>query len=181
MKAHPHSAGSRCSEVWSPAPPPSVRTGFGRSGTARTLRREAKWSSWPSVPARRGAFPLFLPCSTCRWLMLPQRASDPLAVTPLCPSGLLCVPTLPGNPLELERSPPGATVGPRRDVTTVEGVVEGRPTNPGLQCRSWHSVGCHFPAGGARDARVCWEDLVCTDPSYEAGFSRLQRRLQAGE
>lgn len=53
VKAHPHSAVSRCSEVWSPAPPPSARTVSGRSGTARTLWREAKWSSPPSAPARR--------------------------------------------------------------------------------------------------------------------------------
>lgn len=151
VKAHPHSAVSRCSEVWSPAPPPSARTGSGRSGTARTLWREAKWSNPLSVPARRVAFPRLLPCSTCRWLMVPRHASGLLAATPRRPSGLLCVPTHPGNQPELGRSRPGATVDPRRDVTMVDGEAEGLPNDLGLQCCSWHSVGCHFPAGGTRD------------------------------
>lgn len=49
-RAHPRSAGSRCSGVWSPAPPPSARTGFGLSGTARTLRGETRWRSCSVTP-----------------------------------------------------------------------------------------------------------------------------------
>lgn len=140
VQAHPHSAVSRCSEVWSPALPPSVRTGSGHSGTARTLGREARWSSRPppppSPPRRHpvGA-PAHssLPCSTWRWLMAPCVGST--RRDPLAPGGLLCVPTLRGNRPEPERSRPLATVGPGRDVTTT---IEGRQIEalvPGDSCR----------------------------------------------
>ena len=69
VRAHPRSAGSRCFGVWSPAPPPSARTGSGLSGTARTLRGWGERHGAAAVPAVPAASPVgaprALPCNTC--------------------------------------------------------------------------------------------------------------------
>lgn len=125
VQAHPHSAVSRCSEVWSPALPPSVRTGSGHSGTSRTLGREARWSNRAPPPRRHpvGATAhSSLPCSTWRWLMAP-RVGFTLRATLWPLADCFCVPKLRGNRPEPERRRPLATVGPGRDVTTM---IEGR-------------------------------------------------------
>lgn len=97
VQAHLHSAVSRCSEVWSLAPPPSARIGSGHSGTARTLRRQRQGGaagpqSHPVEAPVHGS----LPCSTCRWLMAPRMGfalHDPSA-----PCGTaLCI-HAPGQP-----------------------------------------------------------------------------------
>lgn len=146
MKAHPHSAVSRCSGVWSPAPPPSAQTGSGRSGTARTLAAPAA-GSWC-----RGA---------CR-----VRSPRPLNV----PRDCSVYPHSWATSRNRNAAVLSQQLSPRHDITMVDGVVEGRPDKLGLQCCSRQSVGCHFPVGGAQGARVSREDLVYADPSTRQGF-----------
>lgn len=122
VQAHPHSAVSRCSEVWSPALLPSVRTGSGHSGTSRTLGREARWSNRPP-----GAIPSGRP-PTAPYLAAPgagswRRVWGSHSATLWPPADCFCVPKLRGNRPEPERRRPLATVGPGRDVTTM---IEGR-------------------------------------------------------
>lgn len=134
VKAHPHSAVSQCCEVWSPAPPPSARTGSGRSGTARTLWTEAKWSSPPSAPARRtGRLPT---APTLQHLPLAHGAAACVGSSRRDPSTslgtALCTHTLGQQARTGTKPSPPATVGPCRDVTVVAGVAEGGPDIPVL-------------------------------------------------
>lgn len=116
--AHPRSAASRCFGVWSPAPPPSARTGSGLSGTARTLR--GGWgggrhgaAGGPTVPAgaprrqpRRGApGPHLAAPASDSWRQARRRrsrwaAEGATAATTRPPTGagLLCVLASPGQP-----------------------------------------------------------------------------------
>lgn len=127
-RAHPRSAGSRCFGVWSPALPPSARTGSGLSGTARTLQGHTVERGAPRYPApaasRRGARrqPYLAAPASDSWR--PQlSARHKLQDDPVSPLGLrrqtvLSVyPRLPGNRPEPERNSLTATVSPGRDVT----------------------------------------------------------------
>lgn len=122
MQAHLRSAASRCFGVWSPAPPPSARIASGLSGTARTLRRETRWSRPVTRASNAPECPpaLVIPCSTCRWLMVKlvrqaqqvRRLQD-LRHLPDCTKirSSVCI-CLQGN-----RPKPDATASRGRDVT----------------------------------------------------------------
>lgn len=174
VQAHPHSAVSRCSEVWSPALPPSVRTGSGHSGTARTLGREARWSSRPppiptSAPSRRGARPQ-LP--TLQHLALAHGAVRGVhSPRPLGPRLTALCTHAPGQPTGTGTQPSLGNCRARAWRHNHDRRTADR--SPGTRGLTSRSVWCHFPADWVRDAGVRLEDAVGTYAPHRTESRRV--------
>lgn len=192
VRAHPHSVASRCFGVWSPAPPPSARTGSGLSGTARTLRRRDTVEQAARCPRGSGRQPVGAPAApglTLQHLPLTHGAgSSPTATSSAAmrpvssrpartPRGrprrrlslrrepfLSVYPRLPGNRPEPERYRLAATARPGRDVTAgVPGAGRRQPAPGELRLQGAPGT-CH-----TRQAAAGIVHRRCHDPAALTG------------